>query len=275
MIGCEQGILERLSRSQAGMGRGSPLFKSNTNMYKGDYCMSLRPLCKTVVCKHGCLQMIASFFIFAQQLNVFRITLVANEAVHWSTGWKVKIRLPLAGSDNCWLCVVTLLMQSSALFTRVPTTWEYKNAKLDGPAVSAYTCWTMIVPSLLGWVVNWKVNWHCMLIRKYNVYVTAKEKGTEKYDVLLWWLIVSLCSLFLTNSSSHSFQLINHLSPSYCLPSTLSIFSSPPWHVFFFMSLPSLSFFCRVSCRGAVEEECVWGGPAVWEELPGHLFASH
>lgn len=236
MIGCEQGILERLSRSQTGMGRGSPLFKSNTNMYKGDYCMSLRPLCKTVVCKHG---------------------------------------LPLAGSDNCWLCVVTLLMQSSALFTRVPTTWEYKNAKLDRPAVSAYTCWTMIVPSLLGWVVNWKVNWHCMLIRKYNFYVTAKEKGTEKYDVLLWWLIVSLCSLFLTNASSHSFQLINHLSPSYCLPSTLSIFSSPPWHVFFFMSLPSLSFFCRVSCRGAVEEECVWGGPAVWEELPGHLFASH
>lgn len=57
-----------------------------------------------------------------------------------------------------------------------------------------------------------------MLIRKYNFYVTAKEKGTEKYDALLWWLIVSLCSLFLTNSSSHSFQLINHLSPSYCLP---------------------------------------------------------
>lgn len=159
MIGCEQGILERLSRSQAGMGGGSPLFKSNTNMYKGDYCMSLRPLCKTCLLT----QLFANdcfffFFIFAQQLNVFRITLVANEAVHWSTGWKVKIRLPLAGSDNCWLCVVTLLMQCSALFNRVPTTWEYKNVKLDRPAVSAYTCGTMIVPSLLGWVVNWKVN---------------------------------------------------------------------------------------------------------------------
>ncbi len=29
-----------------------------------------------------------------------------------------------------------------------------------------------------------------------------------------------------------------------------------------------------MSCRGAVEEERVGGGPAVWEELPGHLLLS-
>ena len=98
-------------KAQSFTSRAGALFAtlSNTWMYKGDYCMSLRPLCKTVVCKHSCLQMIASFFIFTQQLNVFGITLIANEAVHCCTGWRVKIRIPLtlcSYSSIAELCIV-------------------------------------------------------------------------------------------------------------------------------------------------------------------------